>query len=279
MKIAGIQCAFGDNEQENLERLEHWVREAAAKGARVILAPELFQGHYFCQHIRKENFQRAKTLEESASVKRFQSLSESLGVFLPVSFFEKSDQGFYNSMAVFDRGQFLNLYRKSHIPEGVGYEEREYFKEGDTGFQVFDVDGVKVGVGICWDQWFPELARCLRLMGAHVILYPTAIGSEPGDSTMDTSAMWRRAMVGHAVSNSVAVLAANRVGKEDDITFYGTSFIANQKGDILTEMNRNEEGVFIHDVDFELLKRHQANWPFLKHRRPELYGKLVELRK
>ncbi|NCN26690.1 N-carbamoylputrescine amidase [bacterium] len=278
MKIAGIQCAFSDNEVENLNNLEVYVREAAALGARVVLAPELFQGYYFCQHVNKENFSRAKSVEESESIKRFLDLSKELKLFLPVSFFEKSPQGYFNSLAVIDSGKLIDVYRKSHIPEGSGYEEREYFKEGDTGFKVYEVDGVQVGIGICWDQWFPELARCLRLKGAHVILYPTAIGSEPADGSMDTSEMWRKVMLGHSVANSVGVVASNRIGKEDEITFYGTSFIANQKGEVLVEKSRTQEGVFCVDLDVEAIKRHQKNWPFLKHRRPELYGDLVKAR-
>lgn len=278
IKLCGIQCSLSDNEEENLEKLEKYIRAAASKGARIILAPELFQGHYFCSEVKKDHFSRAKSLGESLSVKRFMALSKELNVFLPVSYFEREGRCYFNSLAAIDRGKLLGNYRKSHIPEGPGYEEREYFSEGDTGFAVWDLGDIKVGTAICWDQWFPEAARIMRLMGADVLLYPTAIGTEPMAPSEDTSMRWKTVMLGHAIANSCPILAANRIGDEGLLSFYGHSFFSNERGEIQAELAPEKEGLVEGIVDLEKLKSYRAEWKFLKHRRPELYSLICKTR-
>jgi N-carbamoylputrescine amidase len=271
-RVSAIQCALSDNEAQNIEKVLGFAEEAVEQGANVILPSELFQGHYFCTEKDQKHFSRACSIEESASVKAFVEFSAKHKVAVPVSFFEKAPEGFYNSMVWVADGRVEGLYRKSHIPEGPGYEEKYYFKEGDTGFKVWKYRDLTVGVGICWDQWFPETARALCLLGAELLLYPTAIGSEPLDASMDTSKPWQRVMIGHAVANAVPVVAANRVGTENGQTYYGHSFICDQSGEKLSEFGSKVEGVLTQEFDTEVLKRHRESWRFFYHRRPELYG-------
>jgi N-carbamoylputrescine amidase len=231
MKVAAIQCSLTDSLEENALKVEAYVKEAASLGAQVILPSELFQGHYFCKEEKEIFFQRAFPIKEHPLVVRFQELAKSLQVVIPVSVFERAGQAYFNSVAVIDfDGSLLGTYRKSHIPDGPGYEEKYYFNPGDTGFSIWKTRFGNIGIGICWDQWFPEVARCLVLKGADILFYPTAIGSEPSSSNLLlTKDRWQRAMIGHAVSNVVPVVAANRIGKEDNQFFYGHSFIADEK--------------------------------------------------
>lgn len=270
-----VQCALGG--EGNLDRIESGIRDAAKAGAQIVLPPELFAGPYFPQREDAAFFDTAFAVEGHPWLERFGALAAELSIVLPVSFFERDDPHYYNSVAVYDAdGSRLGVYRKSHIPDGPGYEEKFYFKPGDTGFRTWTTKHGKVGVGICWDQWFPEAARAMALQGADVLLYPTAIGSEPEAPQMDTRDPWQRAMIGHAVSNAMPVAAANRIGIEEGITFYGSSFIADPRGDKVAELGRGEEGVAIASFDFETLRRERAEWGFFRDRRPDLYGPLAK---
>ena len=275
--VAALQLAFSDDLERNIANVSRLVREAAAKGAQVILPPELFEGEYFCRVEDEGLFANAKPTAEHRAVRAMQALAAELKVWIPTSFFEADGPHHYNSLAMVNPdGAIAGVYRKSHIPDGPGYEEKFYFRPGNTGFKVWDGPDAKLGVGICWDQWYPETARALMLMGAEVLFYPTAIGSEPHDEGLDTARLWRRAMVGHAVSNVVPVVAANRIGNEHGQTFYGTSFICDERGDILAELGREEEGVIAATLDLDRVKRHRAAFGFFRDRRPELYGRLVQ---
>jgi len=273
VRVAATQCAFTDSLEANVALVERLVREAAAQGAQVILPSELFEGIYFCREEKDAFFDWAKPLEGHPTIARFQALAKELGVVIPVSFFERDGHAFYNSLAMVDAdGTLLGLYRKSHIPDGPGYEEKFYFRPGNTGFKVWDTRFGKLGVGICWDQWYPECARAMMLMGADILFYPTAIGTEPENPDLDTKDLWQRAMIGHAVSNVVPVVASNRIGLEGDQTFYGHSFIANHRGDKVAELGRTDTGVIIADVDLEEVRRNRASFGFFRDRRPDLYG-------
>jgi N-carbamoylputrescine amidase len=282
LSLAATQMACGVDSAANLDAAEALVREAAGAGATLVLLPELFATQYFCQDERADNFALAEPLDSSRVVARFAALAGELGVVLPISFFERAGRGYFNSVAVADvDGRLLGRYRKSHIPDGPGYEEKFYFSPGDTGFMAFETAVGVLGVGICWDQWFPEAARVMALLGAEVLCYPTAIGSEPQDATLDSAAHWRRTMQGHAAANMVPVLAANRVGREtaraSEITFYGTSFVADQTGAILAEAGRGERAVVLANVDLEALAEQRAAFGLFRDRRPDLYGPLLSL--
>ncbi|MGA7122627.1 MAG: N-carbamoylputrescine amidase [Polyangiaceae bacterium] len=273
--VAAIQCALDGSRVDNLARVETHVRSAAAQGAQVVLPPELFEGPYFCREESGEWFSEARSVEDDEAVARMQDVAMELGVVVPVSFFERSGQAYYNSVAIIDAdGTLLGVYRKSHIPDGPGYEEKFYFRPGDTGFRVWRTRFGTIGVGICWDQWFPESARAMMLLGAEILFYPTAIGSEPHEPNLDTRDPWQRAMVGHAVSNVVPVVAANRTGREGGQLFYGSSFIADQRGDKVAELGRTDEGLAVARFDLDALARTRASWGFFRDRRPELYDVL-----
>jgi N-carbamoylputrescine amidase len=275
--VAAIQCAFSTDMEENIARIEGFVTEAAQKGAQVILPPELFQGHYFCREEKETHFDAAYPVESHPAVARMTALASKLGVVIPTSIFEREHNHFYNSLAMVDAdGALMGIYRKSHIPDGPGYEEKFYFRPGNTGFKAWKTKFGAMGVGICWDQWFPEAARAMMLKGAEVLFYPTAIGSEPDNPDLDTRDLWQRAMIGHAVSNVVPVVAANRVGTEDGQVFYGSSFIANHRGDKIAEMNRTEEGVIVATLDLDDVRLARAAFGFFRDRRPDLYGALTE---
>jgi len=275
LTVAALQCPLGGSVVENVARVEGHVREAAARGARVILPPELFEGPYFCREERDTFFTWARPAEGHPTIERFAALARELGAVIPVSFFEKAGQAHYNSVAVVDTdGSVLGVYRKSHIPDGPGYEEKFYFRPGDTGFKAWVTKVGTIGVGICWDQWFPECARAMVLLGADVLLYPTAIGSEPANPSLDTRDRWQRVMQGHAVANVVPVVAANRIGEEDGQLFYGSSFVAGTDGAKVAELGRSEEGVVTATFDLESVRRERASWGFFRDRRPELYGLL-----
>lgn len=282
-RLAIVQMRMSEQLEANLERAERFIREAAEGGANLVVLPELFESLYFCQLEREEFFSLASPVEGHPFLPRFQALARELEIVLPISFFERSGPAHYNSLAVFDAGgEFLGIYRKSHIPDGPGYEEKYYFNPGETGFKVWNTRFGTVGVGICWDQWYPEAARIMALWGADLLLYPTAIGSEPEEAGgLDTRDMWQRAMIGHAVCNSVYVGAANRIGTEviegTPQTFYGHSFICDYTGSKIAEFGRTEEGVLYADMDFAKARRFRAGFGFFRDRRPDLYGPILTL--
>lgn len=277
LKVAALQLAFGADVAENIRNVADLVREAAGKGAKVVLPPELFEGPYFCKTQDEGHFATAKPVGSHPAVLAMQTLAAELNIYIPTSFFELDGHHHYNSLALIDdSGQVMGVYRKSHIPDGPGYSEKFYFRPGNTGFRTWPTPGATLGVGICWDQWYPETARALMLDGAEVLFFPTAIGTEPHDPELDTSRLWRRAMIGHAVSNVVPVVAANRIGTEDGQRFYGNSFICDERGDILAEFGATETGVISATLDLEQAKRHRAAFGFFRDRRPDLYGRLTE---
>ena len=271
--------ACSDDLEANLSKAEDLVREAASNGADIVLLQELFESLYFPQLEREDLFALAHPVEGHPFLERFGALAGELGVVFPVSFFEKANQTYFNSLMMFDAdGSNLGVYRKSHIPDGPGYEEKYYFNVGDTGFRAWQTRFGTVGVAICWDQWFPEAARAMALQGADLLLYPTAIGSEPQEAGgLETKAMWQRAMVGHAVSNSCYVAAANRVGREDDATFYGGSFVSDYMGEMLAEADEASETIIYADLNFAKAQTFRAGFGFFRDRRPELYRRLLSL--
>jgi N-carbamoylputrescine amidase len=282
ISVAGLQLAFTGNRDTDIAATVAAVKRAAATGAQVILPPELFEGHYFCRHEDEALFATALPLGQHPAVAAMRETALETGTYIPTSFFERDGPHHYNSLAMIDPGgNVMGVYRKSHIPDGPGYEEKFYFRPGNTGFKVWPTRHGVIGVGICWDQWYPETARAMMLMGAEVLLYPTAIGSEPHDPLLDTRRMWRRAMQGHAVSNVVPVVACNRTGIEEAGTpheqdFYGTSFIADERGDIVSELAHGEIGVVAATFDLDVVARHRAAFGFFRDRRPELYGRLAQ---
>jgi N-carbamoylputrescine amidase len=275
--VAALQLAFSDDIQENIAAVSALVREASGRGAKVILPPELFEGQYFCRTQDEGHFARALPVDSHPAVLAMRKLAEELGVYIPTSFFEAEGHHHYNSLAMIDdKGAVMGVYRKSHIPDGPGYSEKFYFRPGNTGFKTFRTPYGTVGPAVCWDQWYPETARALMLDGAEILLFPTAIGTEPHDPDLDTSRLWRRAMIGHAVSNVVPVVAANRIGTEGDQRFYGHSFICDERGDILAEFGATETGVLTAELDLALARKHRAAFGFFRDRRPELYGRLTQ---
>ena len=276
LTLGVVQCPLGDGVEANVARVLSLVREAAARGARLVLTPELLEGPYFCRHESDSFFAWAHEVEGHPTLGRFRALARELGVVLPFSFFEKAGPAYYNSLAVIDAdGSLLGVYRKSHIPDGPGYEEKFYFRPGDTGFAAYGTRWGRIGPAVCWDQWYPECARALVLLGAEVLLYPTAIGSEPANPALDTRDRWRRAMLGHAVTNVVPVAAANRVGEEEGQLFYGSSFIADHAGEVVAELGRAEEGVAVATLDLAAARTARASWGFFRDRRTDLYRVLL----
>jgi N-carbamoylputrescine amidase len=266
--------------KDNIERAETLVRQAAADGAQVILLPELFERMYFCQHQKEEYRQFATSLNENLAVAHFKKIAKELNVVLPISFFERCGQVSYNSVAMIDAdGSVLGVYRKTHIPDGPGYTEKFYFTPGDTGFKVWPTKYGRIGVGICWDQWFPETARAMALMGAEILLYPTAIGSEPYDANIDSSGHWQRTQQGHAAANIMPVVASNRIGDEaiDDtsIAFYGSSFITDETGALRQTMGRAEAGYRCEQFDLTAMNALREEWGLFRDRRPSEYSVLL----
>jgi len=281
--VAALQLAFSDDEDANIALVEEHVVKAAARGAKIILPPELFEGEYFCAVENEALFARARPIGEHPAVLAMQRVAREQGVYIPTSFFEREGPHHYNSLAMIDdQGEIMGVYRKSHIPDGPGYEEKYYFRPGNSGFKVWETRYGTIGVGICWDQWYPECARAMALMGAEMLFYPTAIGSEPYDATLDTSRMWRRAMQGHAVSNCMPVIAANRIGTEEvpgsrgPQTFYGHSFIADEWGDMSAEVEGWQSGAIVATLDLAQARTHRAGMGFFRDRRPDLYGRLAQ---
>ncbi|MFZ9340391.1 MAG: N-carbamoylputrescine amidase [Actinobacteria bacterium] len=282
MRVAAIQMSMAVDTATNIAVAERLVRDAAAQGAHIVLIPELFEGHYFCKDQRAEELQRARPLDGHPTIAHFAKVARELQVVLPLSLFERANNAYFNTVVVVDAdGAVLGKYRKSHIPDGPGYSEKFYFSPGDTGFRVWQTKFGAVGVGICWDQWFPEAARSMALLGADVILYPTAIGSEPQNPTWDSSAHWQRVMQGHAAANLVPVVAANRTGREvgnpTTVTFYGSSFITDATGEKVAEAGRDDERVLVAEIDVEANRAMRAAWGLFRDRRPELYGALTTL--
>ena len=286
--VAAVQMACVPDAAENRRTAETMVRRAAADGAQIILLPELFENPYFCQERRYASYDLATTPAENPAIQQLRRVAAELNVVLPVSFYEKAGNVLYNSVAIIDAdGTVLGIYRKTHIPDDHFYQEKFYFTPGDTGFKVWNARYAKIGVGICWDQWFPEAARCMALMGADMLLYPTAIGSEP-ILECDSMPHWRRAMQGHSAANLVPVIAANRIGTEyvhptpenqnqdSSLTFYGSSFITDATGAIVAEADRTDEAVVTAVIDHEQNRDLRQSWGVFRDRRPELYGKIME---
>ena len=287
VKVAAVQMSMSCQVEDNIFNAEHLVRMAAADGANVILLPELFETRYFCQERNYGYYKLASAVGENLAVKRFSVVARELGVVIPVSFFERDANNTYNSVAMIDAdGTVIGVYRKTHIPDDQFYQEKFYFTPGNTGFKVWDTRFGKIGVGICWDQWFPEAARCMALMGADLLLYPTAIGSEP---ILDVDSMphWRRCMQGHAAANIVPVIAANRVGEErvmpcsennnqsSSLTFYGSSFITDASGELIASADRTSRTVISAELDLDEAYELRMSWGLFRDRRPEMYGRIV----
>lgn len=285
--VAAIQMSIPGTPEKSVEKAEKLVREAAAEGANVILLPELFENWYFCQERRYDSYKLALPLEENPAVRRFQAVAKELSVALPISFYEQDGNVLYNSVAMIDAdGSVMGVYRKTHIPDDHFYQEKFYFTPGDTGFKVWDTRFGKIGVGICWDQWFPEAARCMALDGAELLFYPTAIGSEPV-LECDSMPHWQRCMQGHAAANLVPVIAANRIGTEtvipdsenqqqsSSLTFYGSSFIADNTGALVECADRTSDTVLLHTFDLDELRGMRLSWGVFRDRRPEMYGRIA----
>lgn len=287
IKAAAVQMRCSREIRDNLDKAEWMVREAAGKGAKLILLPELFERQYFCQERRYDYYSFARPVAENDAVRRFTAVSEELSVVLPVSIYERDGTVLYNTVVMLDCGKNLGIYRKTHIPDDHFYQEKFYFTPGNTGFRVFDTSCGSVGMGICWDQWFPETARCLTLQGADILLYPTAIGSEPILS-VDSAGRWQRAMQGHSAANIIPVAAANRVGTEtvepcgenayqkSALEFYGSSFLTDETGELLARAGRDTEEVIYAEYDFAVLREARLEWGVFRDRRPEMYGRITE---
>jgi len=280
VSVAATQMACASDTATNIANAEKHVREAAARGAQIILLPALFETPYFCQKPDQHSLQLATRVDDNLAIRHFQALARELQVVLPISFYELAGQARFSSVAVIDAdGRNLGIYRKSHIPEGPGYHEKYYFTPGDTGFKVWDTRYARVGVGICWDQWFPECARAMALQGAEVLLYPTAIGSEPHDAAILARDHWQRVLQGHAGANLIPLMASNRLGVEQQhgyaTNFHGASFIANQFGEKVEELGEREAGVRVHSFDLAKLEQVRSAWGTCRDRRPDLYTPLT----
>ncbi|HEX3023316.1 MAG TPA: N-carbamoylputrescine amidase [Lachnospiraceae bacterium] len=280
VKVAATQMSCTWNKEENLAKAEAMVREAAKQGANVVLLQELFEMPYFCQQEKYEYYNLATSVEENPAIKHFQPIAKELDMVIPISFYEEAGNTTFNTVAMIDAdGSLLGTYRKTHIPCGESYEEKFYFSPGDTGFKVWKTKYGKIGVGICWDQWFPESARCMALLGAEMLLYPTAIGSEPV-MEVDSMEHWRRCMQGHAAANIMPVIASNRIGTEEDVTsmtFYGSSFIADETGALVASADRQSETVLVAEFDLDVIRDLRIGWGVFRDRRPEMYGPMLKL--
>lgn len=280
--VAAVQMSMAQDVATNVATAERLVRDAASKGAQIVLIPELFESHYFCKDQRVEDLARAIPIDGHPTIAHFQRIAIELNVVLPISVFERANNSLFNTVAIVDAdGAMLGIYRKSHIPDGPGYNEKFYFSPGDTGFRVWQTKHATIGVGICWDQWFPEASRSMALQGAELLFYPTAIGSEPPNPTWDSSSHWQLVMQGQAGANFMPVIAANRTGREvgitNNITFYGSSFIADATGTKIAEANRTDETVLVATFDLDELRLMRTSWGLFRDRRPELYRSLTSL--
>lgn len=280
--LAATQTTCDWDKVATLDRVEALIRKAASAGANIVLPQELFETPYFCKDQKQSHFDLAHPVHNHPTLARFSGLASELGIVIPVSFFEQANTAYYNSVAMIDAdGAMLGVYRKSHIPDGPGYQEKFYFNPGDTGFKVFQTRFGTIGCAICWDQWFPESARSMALMGAEILMYPTAIGSEPQDPDLDSCAHWTRVMQGHAGANMMPLVASNRIGREVGdsctLTFYGSSFIAGPEGELLAQAGRDSEEVVTATVDLAAIRRARASWGVFRDRRPDLYGPIATL--
>lgn len=280
--VAATQFACTNDREQNLASAERLIRAAAAQGANIVLIQELFETPYFCKEHSPAHFAQARTVEESPAVRRFQQLARELNVVLPASIYERAGNVFYNSVVIVDAGgAVLGTYRKAHIPESPGYHEKFYFSPGDTGFKVWRTHFATIGVGICWDQWFPESARAMALMGAEILFYPTAIGAEPQDLSIDSRDHWQRVMQGHAASNIMPLVASNRIGAESgerwSVTYYGSSFIADHTGAIVEQADRTTESIVTASFDLDKIREYRDAWGVFRDRRPDLYGPIITL--
>jgi N-carbamoylputrescine amidase len=282
--VAATQMACSWDIDSNVERAESMVREAASSGAQIILIQELFATPYFCIEQEFKHLDLATSVEESPLIKTMAKLAQELSVVLPVSWFERAGNAFFNSTAMIDAdGSLMGVYRKTHLPNAIGYQEKQYFSPGDTGFKVWDTRYARIGLGICWDQWFPEAARCMALMGAEILMYPTAIGNEPGDDSVDSMQHWQNTMCGHAAANIMPLLASNRIGTEKattsdmQMTFYGSSFIADQFGNRVEVANRTDQTVLTHSFDLAEIKSYRETWGVYRDRRPDQYAALLTM--
>jgi N-carbamoylputrescine amidase len=282
VSLATTQMACVDDRATNIALAEELVRDAAAKGAQIILLQELFETPYFCKDMESGYFDLAHEQEDNPLIEHFRAIARELSVVLPISFFERANNAFFNSIGIIDAdGSVLGLYRKSHIPHGPGYQEKFYFSPGDTGFRVWDTAYARIGVAICWDQWFPEGARIMALKGAEILMYPTAIGSEPHEPDLDSSGHWQRTMQGHSAANCVPLVAANRIGVETgnscELTFYGSSFITDQTGDKVAELGRTSQDIAVAEFDLDETRAYRSAWGLFRDRRPDLYDELLSL--
>ena len=283
VKVSAVQMSMSEDKASNLDKAERLAREAVKNGAQIILLPELFEGHYFCKDMDEKYFSWAAPREGNPLIDRFASLAKELKAVILISYFEKSQDGYFNSLVVADAdGTIMDNYRKTHIPDGPGYEEKFYFKSGNTGFKVYDTAYAKIGVGICWDQWFCETARTLTLMGAEIIFYPTAIGSEP-EIHLDSKEHWQRVQMGHAATNTVPVVVANRIGEKRGATctlnFYGSSFITDYTGAKIAEASRDKEEIIYASFDIEDNQKQRHYWGLIRDREPKAYAKICETKK
>lgn len=282
VSFAATQMACIEDRDTNIKLAERQIRDAAARGAQVILLQELFETPYFCKDMKNEYFGLAHEGADNPLVRHFRDLAKELSVVLPISFFERANNAYFNSIGIIDAdGALLGIYRKSHIPHGPGYQEKYYFSPGDTGFRAWETAYARIGVAICWDQWFPEAARSMALQGAEVLMYPTAIGSEPDSPEMDSSGHWQRAMQGHSAANCVPVVTSNRIGAERgescELTFYGSSFISDETGAKVVESDRDSQDIIVAEFDLDEMQRTRSSWGLFRDRRPDLYGELLKL--
>ena len=285
IRVAATQMSCSWDTADNVDRAEVLIRRASDQGAQIVLIQELFETPYFCIEQHAKHLDLAVELKDSKAVKRMAELARELKLVLPISWFERCGPAFFNSLAIADAdGTILGVYRKSHIPNDIGYQEKQYFSPGDTGFRVWHTSYACIGAAICWDQWFPEAARCMSLQGAELLLYPTAIGSEPGHESIDSKAHWQNVMCGHAAANILPVVASNRVGTEtateDDtlqMTFYGSSFITDHTGEKVEEANRTDECVLVHEFDLDEIRHYRESWGVYRDRRPDLYAAISTL--
>lgn len=280
VKVAAIQMQMSEDKKANIHKAEMMVRQAAHNHANIILLPELFSGHYFCKDMDQHYFSWAQECDGHPMIAHFSALAKELGIVLPLNYFEKAGEHYFNSLVMIDAdGTVMENYRKTHIPDGPGYEEKFYFEPGDTGFNVWKTAFGNVGVGICWDQWFPETARCLTLMGADMIFYPTAIGSEP-EIGGDSASHWQRVQMGHSAANIIPVIVANRIGEEKGqsctLTFYGSSFITDHTGEKVATASRDQEEILYSEFDVQINRDYRHYWGLIRDRRPECYGIMVQ---
>ena len=279
--VAATQMKCTWDQSENLNKAENLIHEAAERGANIILLQELFSTPYFCPEQKEKYFALANEVSKHPYLEKFSNLAKKLKVVLPISFFERDKNSYFNSVMTIDAdGTYKGIYRKSHIPQGPGYQEKFYFSPGNTGFKVWETTYGCIGIGICWDQWFPECARSMALMGADLIFYPTAIGSEPQDPNLNSLKHWQRTMQGHAAANMTPIIASNRIGKEiadkTEMTFYGHSFISDETGEIKCECNDESEGTILHSFNIDEIRISRASWGLFRDRRPELYDKIIQ---